>query len=149
MALWDRFSFHVVHLPDRILKLPGGELLEFYLRYAPSFEGRGTRTEFFGTLLATIITNFVFIAIGPAWATLGQPEELREENPLHRIDMLILFFITGLPLLSATVRRLHDTRRRWWAMIVVIAPYVGWIILFIILMLNSDAEENEFGPPPR
>ena len=148
MEFLDRIRFPAIQLPKAITKYPGGEQLALYARYAPTFKGRATRTEFFGTLLSVSILSFGLIALGPFSVLMDQPEELRSADTRLRIDWFIWLFVWAVPMLAVTVRRLHDTRRRWWALFVVLMPYVGWLVLFVILMLNSDKEENEFGPPP-
>lgn len=38
-----------------------------------------------------------------------------------------------LPSLAAGVRRLHDTERSGWWLLIVLVPFVGWIIAIILL----------------
>jgi len=53
-----------------------------------------------------------------------------------------------LPGLSVAIRRLHDTDHSGWWVLFGIIPIVGWIVLLIFYLRQSDAGENRFGPPP-
>jgi uncharacterized membrane protein YhaH (DUF805 family) len=61
--------------------------------------------------------------------------------------LISLAFI--LPVLSATVRRLHDTGRSGWWYWIVLVPFVGWIVLLVFLVLEGEAGENKYGPDPQ
>jgi uncharacterized membrane protein YhaH (DUF805 family) len=52
-----------------------------------------------------------------------------------------------LPTLAVSVRRLHDTGRSGWWLLVGLVPLVGALVLLIWACQRSDAE-NRFGPPP-
>ncbi|MEM7721060.1 MAG: DUF805 domain-containing protein [Pseudomonadota bacterium] len=54
----------------------------------------------------------------------------------------------GLPGLSSTVRRLHDSGHSGWWYWITLIPVVGIIILIVLLILPSDENHNRFGPPP-
>ncbi|MEA2025478.1 MAG: DUF805 domain-containing protein [Chloroflexota bacterium] len=53
-----------------------------------------------------------------------------------------------LPNLAVTVRRLHDTGRSGWWLLIVFIPFVGGLILFVFLLLDSRSESNSWGAPP-
>ncbi|MBR0041462.1 MAG: DUF805 domain-containing protein [Bacteroides sp.] len=59
---------------------------------------------------------------------------------------LILFIaiLLILPEYAAMVRRLHDTGRSGWWIFIQCIPYLGTIILFILLCLPSDGD-NKYG----
>lgn len=147
MPDWMRPSF-TVRLPDSITRTAAGQRLEVLLRYAPTFKGRGSRTEYFSTLLASWLLCFALLAIGPYSSDVDAALAAGAEPAMHWFDGVVIFLAAGLPALAAMVRRFHDSGRRWWAIFVVVFPYVGWFILLIILLLNPDPHENEFGPPP-
>ncbi|MEM9311501.1 MAG: DUF805 domain-containing protein [Pseudomonadota bacterium] len=148
MAWKDHLSWPVLTLPRAITKYPGGEQLQFYLRYAPTFKGRATRSEFFGTFLTVLLLCFALSVVGPLRFLMERAPDIREADPRLDIDLAMTLFVFALPMSSVVVRRLHDTNRHWWAIFVIVFPYIGWLILFGILMLNPDPEENQFGHPP-
>lgn len=97
------------------------------------FNGRNTRTEFWMYYLFYFICIIVLTIIE---TMLGFP---------------VLSAIFGLafliPTLSFTCRRLHDTDKSGWWQLIGIIPVIGWIILIILLVQESDGD-NRFGPGP-
>ena len=61
---------------------------------------------------------------------------------------LILSLALLLPSLAVGVRRLHDTNRSGWMILLGLIPFVGWIILLVFFLLASDPADNRFGPAP-
>lgn len=53
-----------------------------------------------------------------------------------------------LPNLAVTVRRLHDTGRSGFWLLLVFIPFLGGLIVLVFLLLDSQSEPNEWGPPP-
>ena len=43
-----------------------------------------------------------------------------------------------IPSLAVTVRRLHDTGRSGWWLLVGLVPYVGAIVILIFMLLDSE-----------
>ena len=58
------------------------------------------------------------------------------------LSSLMLF----LPMLSVFVRRLHDTNHSGWWYFIAFVPLIGGIWLLVLLLTDSD-EENEYGLP--
>ncbi|HEX2489514.1 MAG TPA: DUF805 domain-containing protein, partial [Blastocatellia bacterium] len=54
-----------------------------------------------------------------------------------------------LPGLAATVRRLHDTNRSGWWLLITAVPLVGPIALLVFLAQESYAVENQYGAMSR
>lgn len=53
-----------------------------------------------------------------------------------------------LALISAAVRRLHDTGRSGWWYWIGLIPFIGGIWLLVLLVLDGDAGANQYGPNP-
>jgi uncharacterized membrane protein YhaH (DUF805 family) len=53
-----------------------------------------------------------------------------------------------LPGLSVSIRRLHDTDHSGWWVLIGLIPIVGFIVLLIFYVRESDPDENKYGPPP-
>ncbi len=53
-----------------------------------------------------------------------------------------------LPALAAQVRRLHDTDRTGWWLLISFVPLIGTIWLIILYLRASDPGPNRYGPPP-
>lgn len=65
-------------------------------------------------------------------------------NALSSIYALAIF----LPSLGVTVRRLHDTGRSGWWILIGIVPIIGGIVLLVFMVLDSTPD-NEYGPNPK
>ena len=107
------------------------------------FEGRSTRSDYWFAYLAnmlTVITFYVLLAIfgGIASAT--------ESSFLAVISFIILFifFAFGiaaiLPGIALTVRRLRDAGYNWPYIFVAFIPFVGGIILIVLLCKPTKVE---------
>ena len=67
-------------------------------------------------------------------------------------DLALLFSILSIantiPLWAAAVRRLHDTDKSGWMVLISVIPLIG---LYIIVLLIADGTKgkNRFGPKPK
>ncbi len=57
--------------------------------------------------------------------------------------------LTSVPGWAVTVRRLHDTNRSGWTILLQLIPYIGGIIFIIFLALNGNSGSNYYGPDPK
>ena len=60
---------------------------------------------------------------------------------------VIVALLLMLPTYAVFVRRLHDTGRRGWWVLLYFIPWIGTIALIIMLCKKSD-EDNKYGPKP-
>jgi uncharacterized membrane protein YhaH (DUF805 family) len=54
-----------------------------------------------------------------------------------------------IPALAVSVRRLHDTGRSGWWLLVGVVPLIGCFILLVFTLQDSDPGDNEYGPNPK
>ena len=54
-----------------------------------------------------------------------------------------------LPALAVGVRRLHDTGRSGWWLLLTVIPALGWIVLLVFDVLPGNRTANRFGPDPK
>ena len=54
-----------------------------------------------------------------------------------------------LPCLAVTCRRLHDTSRSGWWILMVFLPCIGAIWLLVLMCFDSTPGENVYGPNPK
>jgi uncharacterized membrane protein YhaH (DUF805 family) len=54
-----------------------------------------------------------------------------------------------IPSISVGVRRLHDTDRSGWWLLLGLIPVIGAIVLIVFYLLDSQPGENRFGPNPK
>ena len=61
-----------------------------------------------------------------------------------------LYYLAVLiPTLAVTVRRLHDTGRTGWWILIGLIPVIGGIVLLIFMLLDSEPGANQYGPNPK
>ena len=60
---------------------------------------------------------------------------------------VIIVLLLMVPTYAVCVRRLHDTGRSGWWILLYFIPYIGAIALLIMLCRKSD-EDNKYGPKP-
>jgi uncharacterized membrane protein YhaH (DUF805 family) len=102
-------------------------------RYA-QFEGRSGRAEFWWYFLAGVIISIVF-------------------NILIAITSFfwVIYVIYGLavliPGLAVAIRRLHDTDKSGWWLLIGLVPLVGIIVLIVFWATEGTPGPNQFGAP--
>jgi uncharacterized membrane protein YhaH (DUF805 family) len=65
--------------------------------------------------------------------------------PIYMLAWLALL----LPTLAVAIRRLHDTNRSGWWILIGLIPLVGWIILIVWYCEAGTPGANRFGPDPQ
>lgn len=105
-----------------------------------SIAGRTSREVGFAFVSFTVL-GFVFFALIDALifgASLGIA-------PFCVVFAVIIF----VPTISLAFRRLHDTNKSGWWLLLVAVPGVGWLVLLYFFLQNGTEGENRFGPEPR
>ena len=54
-----------------------------------------------------------------------------------------------LPSLGVAVRRLHDTDRSGWWLLIGLIPLIGLIVLIVFFVMDSQPGQNRFGANPK
>lgn len=103
-----------------------------------TFSGRARRAEYWWFILATILVSLV---LGFIDGLLGLGGEF---GLLSSIWSLAVF----LPSLAVGVRRLHDTDRSGWWMLISFLPLIGLIVLIVFFAQKGTDGANRFGPDP-
>jgi len=139
-------------------------------KYA-EFNGRAPRAEYWwytlGIIVAAIVLNIVE-------SLLGLSGMVGPYGPLSALCMLALL----VPGVAVTVRRLHDTNRSGWWILVAVVPYailgfmmarsagstdmsglaavslfgiialIGGLVLLVFMLLAGNPGDNRYGPDP-
>src|SRR5262245_29525103 len=65
----------------------------------------------------------------------------------------ILYYVYGLavllPGLAVAVRRLHDTARSGWWILIALVPFIGGIWLLVLMCLEGTSGPNQYGADPK
>ena len=120
--------------------------LEALKKYAV-FHGRAHRAEFWWFVLFNAIFSFALnVVFG---ARVGVPEEsVSSATPLAILPSIYALAVF-LPALGVSIRRLHDTNRSGWWLLIAFFPLVGVIVLIVFYAQAGDAGENQFGADPQ
>jgi uncharacterized membrane protein YhaH (DUF805 family) len=119
--------------------------MEWYLKVLRNyvgFSGRARRTEFWMftlfNVVASIITQLVDRILGwQDWSAFAGPV-----TTLYYLAVL-------LPSLAVAVRRLHDTNRSGWWILLVLVPLVGFIVLIVFYAQAGNVGTNKYGADPK
>ena len=96
------------------------------------FSGRASKSEFWWfQLYAIIIYGMTFVFQG---------------------DLVFIFSIlaiaNAIPVYAAAVRRLHDTDKSGWMVLISAIPFIG-LLIFVLLISDGTKGKNRFGPKPK
>jgi uncharacterized membrane protein YhaH (DUF805 family) len=115
-----------------------------------NFKGRACRSEFWIYILFIMVMHILLFILGRTTNKLNMIKYQRsEEITVFDIINIIVLLIFIIPSLAVTVRRLHDIGKPGWYIFIVIIPGLGLLILFLILLQDSKAEPNQYGPSPK
>lgn len=111
--------------------------MEWYIKVLKNyvtFTGRARRKEYWMFTLFNIIVSIVLSIIT---GFIGLPE-------IAILYSLAVF----LPSIAVAIRRLHDTGRSGWWLLISFVPFIG-IIILIIFTVQESHEENQYGENPK
>lgn len=108
--------------------------LDVLKKYA-DFNGRARRTEFWMFALFNLIAYIVLALIGRVIGFSALP--------------LLYGLAVLLPSLAVAVRRLHDTGRSGWMILLGLIPCIGGIVLLVFYCGDSQPGDNEHGTNPK
>ena len=118
----------------------------FWSKYA-TFKGRSRRSEYWWIQLFLIFTNLA-VAVIDLILMNGDLERFIA-NGGGGIVGLVWILVTIVPALAVLVRRLHDTGKSGWWVLIGFVPLVGAIVLLVFTVLDSDSGENKHGAFPK
>lgn len=111
-----------------------------------NFSGRARRTEYWMFQLVNfVIVMGVFIVsliLGVAGRSTGMATLF-----------MLLYIVYGLaiiiPSLAVSVRRLHDTGRSGWWILINFVPLIGGLWYLVLMLIGGDPGNNAYGPSPK
>ena len=115
--------------------------LKCWKQYA-DFSGRARRKEYWiFSLINYIIIFFLYIL-----------QIVMIEGTLWLIFPIIFFLYAVavfLPGLAVNIRRLHDIGKSGWWYLIYLIPIIGAIWLTVLMCLDSEPGENQWGENPK
>ena len=109
-------------------------------KYA-EFSSRASRKEFWLFILCYMVVYLIFIGIDFSANTFNLESGFG-------VFSGIFWLLTIIPYLAVSVRRLHDTNRVGWWVLITLIPLVGAIWLIVLFCLKGSEGENRFGGDP-
>lgn|SRR5690625_98471 len=112
------------------------------LRKYAVFTGRARRKEYWFFFLFNVIFLFILGLIDTLTGT---------ANPNTGLGLLsgIYWLAVLIPSIAVAVRRMHDTGRKGWWLLLVFIPLIGPLIILVMMLQNSQQGENQYGPSPK
>jgi Predicted membrane protein len=98
------------------------------------FSGRARRKEHWYFLLFNFIVQLLLMVI---------------DYSIGTFLVAIYCLAVAIPCIAVTVRRLHDTGRSGWWLLISLVPVIGGIALLIFSLQDSKPGENQYGPNPK
>lgn len=105
-----------------------------------TFSGRARRSEYWWFALTSVIVSVVLNIVSSISDGM---------NAIAGLVGLVYWLGTLIPSLAVAVRRLHDTGRSGWMLLLALIPLVGAIILIVFLASDSAKGTNKYGASPK
>lgn len=110
----------------------------FYKNYV-NFSGRALRSEYWWPQLMFILLYVVMIAgAGMLGEAIGG---------ILALIIGLVILASFIPLISVTIRRLHDVDKSGWFFLIAFIPIASLYILYLTIIKGTDGP-NRFGPDP-
>ena len=101
------------------------------------FSGRARRTEYWMFVLCNVV---FMLLVGMVDRLIGSDKEIL--SAIYSLAVL-------LPSLAVAVRRLHDTDRSGWWLLIGLIPVIGTLVLIYFMVCNGQQGPNRFGDDPK
>jgi len=115
--------------------------LEVFKKYAV-FSGRSRRKEYWYFVLFNLIACIILAIIDVLTGTYSAHTGMGLLGAVYGLAVLV-------PGIAVSVRRLHDTGRSGWWLLLAFIPVIGGLVLLIFMLQDSKPGENQYGPNPK
>jgi uncharacterized membrane protein YhaH (DUF805 family) len=115
--------------------------LEVLKKYAV-FRGRARRKEYWYFALFNFIIGFALAAFDASTGSFSAEEGVGLLGGIYGLAVLI-------PATAVSVRRLHDTGRSGWWLLIAVVPLIGAIVLLVFTVQDSKFGRNQYGASPK
>jgi len=119
--------------------------MDWYLKVLKNyavFNGRASRSEYWYFVLFNIIISLVLMVVENA---LGLTS-FTEGGGLGMLS-LVYALVVLVPSIAVGIRRLHDTDRSGWWMLLAIIPILS-LVLVVFFIFKSSKGDNQYGSSP-
>ena len=112
------------------------------LKNYATFSGRARRKEYWMFFLFNVLISLGLGVLDVVAGTYSVEYETGFFSGLYSLLVLI-------PSIAVSVRRLHDTNRSGWWVVISLIPIIGVLVLFVFTCLDSQPGTNRFGVNPK
>ena len=118
----------------------------FRNKYA-TFSGRASRSEYWWSYLGIVVISMVLQIIGIVGGlALGSVNE--GLGALFGLAAFAGLLALLIPSLSVNVRRLHDTGKSGWMLLILLIPCIGFILWLVWMIEDGQPHVNAYGAVP-
>lgn len=121
--------------------------LQPWRKYA-DFDGRAGLGEFW---VFTLVNAAILFSVTVCGGVLSAGETADGEVGTSALAINALVTLFGLavllPSIAVGVRRLHDSGKTGWLLLLILVPLLGGLILLVLYILPPTPGENRYGAP--
>lgn len=112
------------------------------LRKYTVFTGRARRKEYWFFMLFNVLISLGLSIIDNVLGLILNEAGVGVLSGIYALAVL-------LPSIAVAVRRLHDSDRTGWWMLLVFLPVLGGLILLVFMVLDGNQGRNRYGEDPK
>lgn len=106
------------------------------------FNGRARRRECWLFVLFNIIITVALAVIDGVTGSFSAEAGMGMLTGIYALAVL-------LPGVAVAVRRLHDTDRSGWWLLIALVPLIGGLVLLVFMVQDGKPGDNYYGPNPK
>ncbi len=106
-----------------------------------NYSGRARRKEYW---MFSLINFLIYVVLMVVAGVISSPDSMLGAGLIAIYGLAVIF-----PSIAVGVRRLHDTSRSGWWMLITFVPFIGGIWFLVLMVLDSKPETNQWGPSPK
>lgn len=122
--------------------------IKMAFKHCWTYTGRSSRAEYWWFLVYCLLSMF-FLIFGLRFIFLILPPEYSGLDDSIAVTFAVLFGIVVsvnfMPYMGVLIRRLHDIGKSAWNLFYLLLPVVGWIVLLIMTLKETEPCLNEYG----
>lgn len=115
-----------------------GDVIKTVFNRYTQFSGRARRSEYWYWVLFVVLCSLGFSIIDGFIFGFDQ-DDIAIIGPLFSL-------VTLVPSLAVGFRRMHDTGRSAWWLLIGLIPLIGSIILIVWFVKRGEEHDNQYGP---
>jgi len=106
------------------------------------FDGRARRKEYW---MFVLFYTIIYVILGFVDMVIGTSAQ----NSFGGLLAGLFGLAVLLPSIGVSIRRMHDTNRSGWWILISLIPCVGWIWFIVLAAQEGTIGDNQYGPDPK